>query len=141
MGRPELAADERFRTGRDRVRNAPETRRVVAEWTRGRSTRDAVAALGGKVPAGPVQTVRDIFADAHAKSRDMLVEVEQAGYAGRKAVYAGTPIKLTATPGGIYRRPPRLGEHTEEILAEFGIESGPSPVGVRGPTTEKETTP
>ncbi len=41
--------------------------------------------------------------------------------ASRKAVYAGTPIKLTATPGGVYRRPPRLGEHTAEVLAEFGI--------------------
>jgi crotonobetainyl-CoA:carnitine CoA-transferase CaiB-like acyl-CoA transferase len=121
MGRPELGDDERFRTSRDRVRNAPETRSVVGEWTRGRSTRDAVAALAGKVPAGPVQTVRDIFADPHARSRDMLVEVEQAGCAARKAVYAGTPIKLTATPGGVYRRPPRLGEHTAEILAELGI--------------------
>jgi crotonobetainyl-CoA:carnitine CoA-transferase CaiB-like acyl-CoA transferase len=123
MGRPELGDDERFRTSRDRVRNAPETRRVVGEWTRLRSTRDAVAALGGKVPAGPVQTVRDIFADPHARSRDMLVEVEHAGCDSRKAVYAGTPIKLTATPGGVYRRPPRLGEHTAEVLAEFGIES------------------
>ena len=88
-----------------------------------------MAALGGKVPAGPVQTVRDIFADPHARSRDMLVEVEHAGCDSRKAVYAGTPIKLTATPGGIYRRPPRLGEHTVEVLAEFGIDSA----------TEKET--
>jgi formyl-CoA transferase len=50
----------------------------------------------------------------------MLVEVEQAGCAS-KVVYAGTPIKLTATPGGVHRRPPRLGEHTAEVLAEFGI--------------------
>jgi formyl-CoA transferase len=85
--------------------------------------------------------VRDIFADPHARSRDMLVEVEQAGYAARKAIYAGTPIKLTATPGGVYRRPPRLGEHTQEILAELGIESGPSPVRAGSPSTEKETTP
>jgi crotonobetainyl-CoA:carnitine CoA-transferase CaiB-like acyl-CoA transferase len=81
-----------------------------------------MAALGGKVPAGPVQTVRDIFDDPHARSRDMLVEVEQAGCA-RTVVYAGTPIKLTGTPGGVYRRPPRLGEHTAEVLAEFGIET------------------
>jgi len=121
MGRPELGADERFKTGRDRVRNAPETRRVVREWTAGRTTRDAVAALAGKVPAGPVQSVRDIFEDGHAKSRDMLVEVEQAGYTARKAVYAGVPIKLTATPGGIHRRPPRLGEHTAEVFSEFGF--------------------
>jgi crotonobetainyl-CoA:carnitine CoA-transferase CaiB-like acyl-CoA transferase len=122
MGRPELAADERFRTGRDRVRNAAETRRAVSAWTAGRTTREAIAALGGQVPAGPVQTVRDIFADPHARSRAMLVEVEHAG-CERPVTYAGLPIKLTATPGGVYRRPPRLGEHTAEILAELGIET------------------
>jgi crotonobetainyl-CoA:carnitine CoA-transferase CaiB-like acyl-CoA transferase len=121
MGRPELGEGERFRTSRDRVRNGAETRRVVSEWAAGLTTPEAMAALGGRVPAGPVQTVRDIFADPHARSRDMLVEVEQAG-SPRPAIYAGTPIKLTATPGGVRRRPPRLGEHGEEILAEMGIE-------------------
>ena len=120
MGRPELGEDERFRTSRDRVRNGAETRRVVSQWAAGLTTPEAMAALGGRVPAGPVQTVRDIFADPHARSRDMLVEVEQAG-SPRPAIYAGTPIKLTATPGGVRRRPPRLGEHGEEILAEMGI--------------------
>jgi formyl-CoA transferase len=115
--------DERFATGRERVRNAPETRRAVGEWTAARTTREATEALGGRVPAGPVETVRDIFADPHARSREMLVEVEQPGCA-RSAVYAGVPIKHTATPGGIRRRPPRLGEHTAEILAELGLATG-----------------
>jgi len=50
----------------------------------------------------------------------MLVEVEQPGQ-NRPIVLAGPAIKLTATPAAIYRRPPRLGEHTEEVLAEAGI--------------------
>ena len=37
---------------------------------------------------------------------------------------AGSPIKLTGTPSGIYRRPPKIGEHSEEILAEAGISRG-----------------
>jgi len=48
----------------------------------------------------------------------MLVEVELPGNNGRLAI-AGTPIKFTATPAGVYRRPPFLGEHTNEILAEL----------------------
>jgi crotonobetainyl-CoA:carnitine CoA-transferase CaiB-like acyl-CoA transferase len=36
-------------------------------------------------------------------------------------VLPGPPIKLTATPAGVYRRPPRLGEHTAEVLAEVGL--------------------
>lgn len=120
MGRPELATDERFRTNRDRVRNGEATRALVRDWTSRHTSREAMAALGGKVPAGPVQTVEDIFEDPHARSREMLVEVEQAGSA-RRVVYAGVPVKLTATPGGIRRRPPRLGEHTNEVLAELRI--------------------
>ncbi len=50
----------------------------------------------------------------------MLVEVEQPGN-NRPITLAGSPIKLTGTPSGIYRRPPKIGEHGEEILAEAGI--------------------
>ena len=52
--------------------------------------------------------------------RRMLVEVPQPD-GTRPVVLPGPPIKLTATPGGVYRRPPRLGEHTAEVLAEVGL--------------------
>ncbi|MEE2777594.1 MAG: CoA transferase [Acidobacteriota bacterium] len=120
MGRPELAEDERFRTNRARVQNADETRRMVREWTSARTTDEAMSALAGKVPAGPVQTIQDIFEHPHSRSRDMLVEVEHAG-TERNVVYAGLPIKYTETPGGIRRRPPRLGEHSGEIREEFNL--------------------
>jgi crotonobetainyl-CoA:carnitine CoA-transferase CaiB-like acyl-CoA transferase len=67
-----------------------------------------------------VNTAADIFADPHAQVRGMLVEVEQPGD-NRSITLAGSPIKLTGTPSGIYRRPPNIGEHSEEILAEAGI--------------------
>jgi crotonobetainyl-CoA:carnitine CoA-transferase CaiB-like acyl-CoA transferase len=79
-----------------------------------------VDALARKVPVGPVNTAADIFADPHAKIRGMLVEVEQPGD-NRSITLAGPPIKLTATPSAIYRRPPNIGEHSDEILAEAGI--------------------
>ena len=132
MGRPELAEDGRFRTNRDRFRNAEETRRTVREWTSSRTTAEAMKALAGKVPAGPVQTIKDIFEHPHPRSRNMLVEVEHAGVE-RKVVYAGLPIKFTETPGGIRRRPPRLGEHSREIRAELGI--APEPEAQTGETT------
>ena len=141
-GRCALEAPVR-RDGAPRARR----RRALPHQPRPRAQRAGDAARGRRVDARTLDArrrggarrqgagrvrcrrVRDIFADPHAKSRDMLVEVEHAGCDSRKAVYAGTPIKLTATPGGIYRRPPRLGEHTAEILAEFGIDAA----------TEKET--
>lgn len=120
IGRPDLAGDPRFRTNRERVANADLVREVVSAWTRARTTAEVVAALAGTVPIGPVQTAADIFDDPHAAARRMLVEVDQPD-GSRPVVLAGPPIKLTATPTGVYRRPPRLGEHTAEILAEAGL--------------------
>ncbi len=120
MGRRELATDERTRTNPRRVANAELVRGAVSAWTGARTTREVVAAIGGKVPVGPVNTARDIFEDPHPKVRGMLVEVEQPGD-NPPLTIAGCPIKLTGTPAGIYARPPRLGEHTAEVLAEAGI--------------------
>jgi formyl-CoA transferase len=72
------------------------------------------------VPVASVNAVDDIFADEHARVREMLVSVEQPGSA-EPVTLAGTAIKLTETPGGIYRRGPLLGEHTDEVLAELGL--------------------
>jgi formyl-CoA transferase len=63
---------------------------------------------------------RDIFADPHFRVRDMLVEVEQPG-AARPLTVAGTPVRMSATPGGVRRRAPMVGEHTERTLADFGF--------------------
>jgi crotonobetainyl-CoA:carnitine CoA-transferase CaiB-like acyl-CoA transferase len=67
-----------------------------------------------------VNSARDIFEDPHPKARNMLVEVDQPGN-NPPLVIAGCPIKMTGTATGIYARPPLLGEHTAEILAEVGI--------------------
>ncbi len=120
IGHPELAGDDRCRTNTRRVANSDFVRGMVGDWTKAHSTCEVVAALGGKVPVGPVNTAKDIFADPHPRVREMLVEVEQPGN-NPPLVVAGCPIKMTGTPTGIYARPPLLGEHTNEILAELGV--------------------
>jgi crotonobetainyl-CoA:carnitine CoA-transferase CaiB-like acyl-CoA transferase len=121
MGRDDLLADERTLTNRERVANADFVRAQMVAWTTARTTAEIVAHLGGQVPVGPVNDAADLFADPHVQARRMLVAVEHAG-AERPVVFPDTPMRFTATPAGIYRRAPRLGEHTEEILAELAKE-------------------
>jgi crotonobetainyl-CoA:carnitine CoA-transferase CaiB-like acyl-CoA transferase len=118
LGQPELVEDERTKDNTRRAANRDFVTGIVSGWTRQRTKQEVVDVLGGKVPVGPVNTATDIFADPHVRIRGMLVEVELPGDNGRVMI-AGTPIKLTETPAGIYRRPPRLGEHTQEVLAEL----------------------
>jgi crotonobetainyl-CoA:carnitine CoA-transferase CaiB-like acyl-CoA transferase len=120
IGRPDLVDSDLTRTNRERVANAAFVREVVSAWTSTHTSADIVATLGGRVPVGPVQTADAVFGDPHVAAREMLVEVPQPD-GSRSVVLPGSPIKLTATPAGVYRRPPRLGEHTAEVLAEVGL--------------------
>jgi crotonobetainyl-CoA:carnitine CoA-transferase CaiB-like acyl-CoA transferase len=122
IGRTELITDERSKDVFRRVGNRDLVNDAIRRWTSTSSTAEVVDALAGKVPVGPVNTAADIFADPHMRIRGMLAEVEQPGSA-RPITLAGQPIKFTKTQSGVYRRPPNLGEHTEEILAEAGIRS------------------
>lgn len=120
IGRPELATDPRFSTNNQRLAHRAETVEIVESWTRARTKAEIAEALGIRVPFGPVNTAADIYADPHMKVREMLVEVEHPG-SSRAVTVASTPIRMTATPGGVTRRAPLTGEHTDAILREAGL--------------------
>ncbi len=122
MDRVDLIHDPRTVSSKERVKNAAFVRETMCAWTTAHTTGEIVALLGGQVPVGPVNDVVDLFADEHLRARQMLVAVEQPG-SDRPVVLPNTPIRYTETPGGIYRRPPLLGEHTAEVLAELDKET------------------
>ena len=90
-----------------------------AAWCAARSSEDAIAAFEkARVPAGPVYRPREILADPHVKAGGFFTTVDFPGIG--KAPVAATPVKLHGTPGTVRKRPPVLGEHTDEILRELG---------------------
>lgn len=118
LGRPDLIDDDRTRTSNRRVRNREFVNELMCEWTTSHTTAEVVELLGGEVPVGPVNDGPALFASEHVKARDMLVQVEHPG-SDRPAVLPNTPLRFSATPAGIYRRPPMLDEHRDELLSEL----------------------
>ncbi|HET7714378.1 MAG TPA: CaiB/BaiF CoA-transferase family protein [Bauldia sp.] len=123
LGRPELADDPRFATNRARVEHRAALVPLLAERTRTLSRADLLGALeAAGVPAGPINSVAEVFADPQVAARRMRLDLPVAG--GGTVPSVRTPILMSATPPAYERPSPRLGEHTDAILAELGYEPG-----------------
>jgi formyl-CoA transferase len=120
MGRTELATDPRYSTNEARVARRTEVNEIVGEWSSRHTKKELTELLGGEIPFGPVFNAADIFADPHFRARQMLVETEQPG-ATRLLTIAGTPVRMSETPGQIRHRAPMTGEHTTATLTDFGF--------------------
>ena len=125
IGAPGMIDDPRFRTNSDRVRHRPLVDAAVGGWFAARPRDVALACMReAGVTAGPVYNIADAVADPHFQAREVLVEVEDAEL-GSLPVHNIVP-RLSATPG-VWRRPaPRLGEHTDAVLAAAGL--GPAAI-------------
>jgi crotonobetainyl-CoA:carnitine CoA-transferase CaiB-like acyl-CoA transferase len=118
MGLPALATDARFLTNRKRMENKPALIAVLAERFKTRTARewmDAFAAVG--VASGPINNFGQVFADPQVKHREMLREIPHP-LSGTLRIIAN-PIRFSDTPVEYGRWPPRLGEHTVEVLREM----------------------
>jgi crotonobetainyl-CoA:carnitine CoA-transferase CaiB-like acyl-CoA transferase len=121
-GCAELAGDERFKRNAGRVRHRDILVPLLAERMRGRPRADWLAALAAaNVPCGPINDLADVFADEHVRARGMTLTM--AHPLNRALELVASPMKLSATPVTLRHPPPLLGQHTDEVLAEFGIEA------------------
>jgi crotonobetainyl-CoA:carnitine CoA-transferase CaiB-like acyl-CoA transferase len=116
MERPDLAADERLATKEGRRRHMALVNETVTTWTSARTKADLARLLGGKLPFGPVNDVRDIVADPHVTARAMIVEVPNPDAAGAPFHVVGNPVRFMADPAPAPAAAPRLGEHTARYL-------------------------
>ena len=121
-GCDELALDARFARNAGRVRHRATLVPLLAGLLKRRPRRDWLEALeAAKVPCGPINDLAEVFADPQVRSREMTVEMAHP-LAGAVRVVA-SPLRLSATPVRYRRAPPLLGADTEQILAEFGLDS------------------
>ena len=120
-GCPELARDERYARNAQRVRHRETLVPLLAAILRTRTRADWLAALeAAKVPCGPINDLAEVFADPQVRARGMTVTTPHPHSDALELV--ASPLKLSATPVQVRRPPPLLGQHTDEVLAEIGVD-------------------
>ncbi|MCX8134434.1 MAG: CoA transferase [Roseococcus sp.] len=115
FGVAHLLEDPRFQTNARRVENRDLVTETLTPVMRSRSTAEWVEALEReKIGCGPINTLKEVFADPHVQARGMVVTMPHASGAEIKVI--ANPVKLSATPPDYRAPPPVLGEHTAEVL-------------------------
>ena len=119
-GHPELAADEKFKTNAQRVRNRdgliPKLRQIIAEkpskhWLDGLQANN--------VSSGPINDLEQVFNDPQVKARGMELEMPHPATGDAPVRLIASPIRMSATNPDYRHAPPMLGQHTEEVLKEL----------------------
>ena len=116
VGHPEWADDERFVSNGLRVRNRTTLVPLLEEIFRGSPKAHWLERLqAAGIVCGPINEVSDVFADPQIQARNMIVEVEHA--LGSPLKLVANPLRMSETPLDRYDPPPRLGQHTDELLS------------------------
>ncbi len=122
IGRPDLLADERFKSDSARTANEGALRAAFEQWSTGRSTQDAVTALSAAgVPAAPIEDVGAAVESEHTKVRSMF----------RPATLNGVDVRVPEQPAifstmrrGAATRVPGLGEDEARVRAWLDEKAG-----------------
>ena len=123
IGCPELVEDPRFASNDDRVENRTDCVEALSRVFRTKPMAHWVQLIeDAGIPCGPIQTVADVVNDPQVLARNMMVDVDHPKVPGLRM--PNCPLMLTGSPPSIRRPPPLLGEHNEEILAEWGYSPG-----------------
>ena len=128
VGKPEWSADARFAGMSGRVQNRAALIPLMEAVTRERSTAQWIKLLEDKaVPCGPINDLAVAFDDEQVKARGLAISqprspelVAQDGISAIRGV--ASPLRLVDTPPTLRYAPPALGQHTDEVLAELGLD-------------------
>ncbi|MEU5099458.1 CoA transferase [Streptomyces sp. NPDC020996] len=121
LGLPELARDPRFATNPARVAHRTELLAALDGPLRSRPADEWFEALtAAGVPCGPINDLAAAFALADGLGLEARVRVDDP-HRDRPVEQVANPIRLDVTPAAYRSAPPRLGEHTQEVLSELGL--------------------
>jgi formyl-CoA transferase len=119
IGRADLRDDAALARNDGRAAQMERIDSAIGEWTGQRSQAEVLQAMEkAEVPAGRIYSAADIASDPHFAARGMIEKITAAD--GEPLKVPGIIPKLSATPGAIRMQAPKLGEHTDEVLAEIG---------------------
>jgi formyl-CoA transferase len=121
IGRDDLAVDASLANNAGRVARVTELDAAIGAWTSMRPVQHVLEVLAAAhVPAGKVYTARDIAEDPHYRARDMLLS--QATRDGHTVEVPGIVPKLMGTPGAVRSSAPGIGDDTDAVLREVGLD-------------------
>ncbi|MET0690862.1 MAG: CoA transferase, partial [Candidatus Binatia bacterium] len=121
VGKPEWSGDSRFNNRRARIENYDTLVEQLTPIFRGGRREDWLRRLTERdVPAAPINTLDEVFADPQVQTYGFPIEVEHPKMGKMKLL--GNAVDMSRTPPSIDRPPPMLGEHTEEILTGLGFD-------------------
>ena len=121
MGEDHWLNDDRFKTDISRGDNGEIISERLATWCAERTSQEVLNEMEqARIPAGPVLSPQQVLEDPHIAEKGLFEPVTYPGL-DRPAPLMKTPVELSATPGTIRTRPPKLGEHTNEIMLELGF--------------------
>ena len=119
VGREDLLGDERFASNPERMVSIDALTPIMEETFRTQTTAHWVETLeNAGVPCGPIYNIEQVYADPHVQSRDMAVELEHPKSGAIRNI--GVSVKLSDTPGSVRTPAPLLGQHSDEVLCQYG---------------------
>jgi crotonobetainyl-CoA:carnitine CoA-transferase CaiB-like acyl-CoA transferase len=123
MKRPDLADDVRYRTNEARVENRSGIIAEISSYFAARRTSALLEALRrSNIPSGEIRSVKDALNAPEVVERGMIAEIQDPQLGVLR--FAGSPLRLSATPVRPPRLPPRIGEQTREVLgAVLGLDA------------------
>lgn len=117
LGAGALARDPRFAANAARVQHRAELDRELERLLRPWPAAELLAVLeSAGVPAAPINDLAQVFADQQVRHRGLRLDIPRSG--GGNVPSVASPIRFADDPARPLRAPPRLGEHTDEILRE-----------------------